>query len=498
MILKTFYNGLARCLAGAILLALLAPRILDAQQPRWERVAIGAQPGEVYTGLVRTVNVDSAGTIYMTTPSDTIWVALRPDIRNTLWRSDDNGITWTRLRDDVFGSDIVTPFPGMISAISIQPHPVYVTLWPLEISNDRGATWRVMNPDYYPGTLAWNDSGVVMMTLMQNREYVRDIGVSADSGRTWTKTDRRSQYLPLWGTVTRGGTVIVNGVRSASAMAHERSTDLGHTWDSVASVPMNSVVAAMPNGTVFAHGLGIPGSGPQAKHIYRSTDDGLTWRNSADSVPNIFSFHDAGAGAVIAHGYRTLMRTTDDGITWSRPTDADTSLRDLFAILRDRDGAIVALDSHARSGSGVLRSTDAGATWSRIGEGIDIGPEGTYNGHAITPKGVHLVATSSGLWRNDGVSAVEPESASETASALLVVPHPIRDASRLTLQLARAADVTITLHDALGRTLRTLHSARLGAGPNVIAIDATGLSAGSYLLRASINGLTTTRTIVVE
>jgi hypothetical protein len=271
----SFYTRSRRRLAVMLVLTMLAPHMLEAQGPQWRRMGIDKLQisGDVYSGLVRTVNVDSAGSIYVTTPSDTIHVVDRVQSRSTLWRSDDDGATWTRLRDDVFGGYMVTPFPGMVHAVTIQRHPVYITAWPLEISTDRGATWTVMVPDVFPAAFAWNAAGVVVLGVVQNREGVRGISVSADSGRTWTLTEKMYGYFPMYAAVTPGGTVVINGPGGAGETGNERSTDLGRTWASVDSVPMNLAVASMPNGTMFAHGLGIPGSGRQPRHIYRSTDD---------------------------------------------------------------------------------------------------------------------------------------------------------------------------------------------------------------------------------
>lgn len=496
----SLYTRSCRRLAVVLVLTMLAPRMLEAQGPQWRRMGIDTLQvsGEAYSGIVRSVNVDSTGSIYVTTPSDTIHDAGRVKSLNTLWRSDDDGATWKRLRDDVFGDWIVTPFAGMIHAYAIKRHPIYITVMPLEISTDRGATWTVVMPDAYPTEPAWNAAGVVVLGAIENRETKRAILVSADSGRTWTRTDRANKYFPLHFAVTSSGTVVVNGWAGVNKGAHERSTDFGRTWVGVDSVPLNSVVAAMPHGTLFAHGLGIPGSGQQPKHIYRSTDDGLTWQMSLDSVGNIYSFHQAGERAVLAYGYRSLMRTTDDGLTWSRPTESDSTLADLFDFLQDRTGAVVALDTHARSGSGVLRSSDAGATWSRVGAGITIDAGGRYYGHAITPSGVHLVATSNGLWRNDGVSSVDDETAALTPVTMSVSPNPVRSASTITLRLPRPASVTLTLHDALGRALRTIHDGRLAAGERAVRLDAQGLEPGAYLLRATIDGAVTGRTIIVR
>ena len=75
-------------------------------------------------------------------------------------------------------------------------------------------------------------------------------------------------------------------------------------------------------------------------------------------------------------------------------------------------------------------------------------------------------------------------------------PNPFTSATRLELTLDAATDVTVTVHDALGRRVSLLHEGELRAGTYALRVDAASLPPGLYLVRATDNrGATATRSI---
>jgi hypothetical protein len=94
-----------------------------------------------------------------------------------------------------------------------------------------------------------------------------------------------------------------------------------------------------------------------------------------------------------------------------------------------------------------------------------------------------------GFWSTDGAITLSADGAAAgTITALRAAPNPTSEATRLSLSLARASSVEITLHDAVGRTIGTRRLGRLDAGEHVIPIDLAGLPSGSYSLVASVDG----------
>jgi hypothetical protein len=77
----------------------------------------------------------------------------------------------------------------------------------------------------------------------------------------------------------------------------------------------------------------------------------------------------------------------------------------------------------------------------------------------------------------------------EAGVALTVSPNPVAGAGTVTVTVARpAAHVCVTVHDVLGRVVETRHVASLPPGTTRLPLDAAGLPAGVYLVRAIVEG----------
>jgi glucose/arabinose dehydrogenase len=101
---------------------------------------------------------------------------------------------------------------------------------------------------------------------------------------------------------------------------------------------------------------------------------------------------------------------------------------------------------------------------------------------------------------NSSLVAAEPLPAS-MLSFLSPVPNPAKGTARFSIRTGRAGDFDLSVLDVAGREVATLASGERGAGSYSFAwngLDKAGrrVSAGSYLLRASLDGHVTTRSVV--
>jgi hypothetical protein len=180
-----------------------------------------------------------------------------------------------------------------------------------------------------------------------------------------------------------------------------RSTNAGQTFTS--SWPANltpsiGALAITPTGTLYAGtGEGNPGGGSvtfPGNGVYRSTDGGASWapaglagsdrigRLAIDPTNPNRIFAAATGSLFVPGGVRGLYRTTDGGTTWQlvlAGTTATTGAVDvaidptnpsrIFAVMWDHRRAPEGR-TYGGTGSGLFRSTDGGATWTRLGGGL--------------------------------------------------------------------------------------------------------------------------------
>jgi len=82
--------------------------------------------------------------------------------------------------------------------------------------------------------------------------------------------------------------------------------------------------------------------------------------------------------------------------------------------------------------------------------------------------------------------------------SLAVSPNPITTRATATVTLrALASEVTVTVHDVLGRQTALVHHGPLPAGDTTLALGARSLPAGVYVVRAIFDGVTVAQRITI-
>ena len=76
-------------------------------------------------------------------------------------------------------------------------------------------------------------------------------------------------------------------------------------------------------------------------------------------------------------------------------------------------------------------------------------------------------------------------------------PNPTAGSARIPFSLEAAGDVTLTVHDALGREVAVLAQGFYGPGTHDVTLDAQALPTGTYMVRLLAEGAAVTRTLSV-
>ena len=94
-------------------------------------------------------------------------------------------------------------------------------------------------------------------------------------------------------------------------------------------------------------------------------------------------------------------------------------------------------------------------------------------------------------------AAVPAESAPSAVRPLSVsvAPTPFRSRTTVTVTLAEAGPVSVSVYDRLGRRVAVLHDGALAAGDHMLPLDGAGWPSGVYVVRASGGGAVASRTL---
>jgi photosystem II stability/assembly factor-like uncharacterized protein len=231
---------------------------------------------------------------------------------------------------------------------------------------------------------------------------------SKDEGRTWevASDDLSGKEVKA---IIAGETCIfvtVDGVDGGLF----RSSDMGNTWEKVSTGPnegrapatMLSVEETGDSGVTLYFGYA-------GKGVYASTDDGYTWvvrNNGLPDEPNITAFGAIGDRLFAASYPDEIFTSTNGGVNW---VSTQSGLEKEFVKCFTALGADLYIATGGSIFSGLYRSTDLGASWSKVD-----GPfEGRYL-RIVSARGNNLYAgtTTMGLFRSSdgGVSWVSANS----------------------------------------------------------------------------------------
>jgi photosystem II stability/assembly factor-like uncharacterized protein len=223
------------------------------------------------------------------------------------------------------------------------------------LSDDRGASW--VQAASVPSQVLL--TGVCFLDAQHGVAVGHDevILVSADAGRSWTLTHYAPQalrpLLDVW--CGAGGHVIAVGAYSA----YFTSTDGGTTWNEGKFTP---AAAAPPKGALAPHGHN--GAGASA-----AAGDGAGSAADAAGEQAGGGFHlnrivsAGGSRLYIAGEAGHLYRSDDEGTSWrTLPSPYEGSF---FGMLPLQGDAVLAFGLRGN----LFRSTDAGSSWQKINTG---------------------------------------------------------------------------------------------------------------------------------
>jgi photosystem II stability/assembly factor-like uncharacterized protein len=483
-----------------LLLGGLTPSLL-AQEPFWERTD-GPRGGWVQSvvamGGGRFFLCLRHGPVFRSTDSGAHWVQVTASATDRLMVLSDGSL----LRDD-WNND------GHTSGTFR--------------STDDGETWAELNdaperPDYY----AIDSTGRLVVGT-------RRTGV-------WRMaSDGRWDSLGLGGAGQATAMLTLPGATIIAAMMYPgkggsiyRSTDDGDSWELMKEIgQMVTDLIRSSSGALFASVQGtntplplVPGPG-----VYRSDDNGVTWRGSGlDSLP-VMSIAEAADRAIIAgleySGWtraRGFARSTDKGKTWViAPLDSP----DVYCYARGSDGVIVAgarpqggyvsIDGITWKQSGppaafvrslvinrdghlfaacpttrapvcwLLRSTDQGDNWEhlpfhQVVDALAVGTSGDLYA-AVDGKGVFQSLDSGMTWRTSGPQVVSARDTSLDFTSVVVSPDT---AVYATTQSGKASRTALFRSIDAGATWKVVELPQ-----EVTVIDAFTVSPRSELFLAS-------------
>lgn len=262
------------------------------------------------------------------------------------------------------------------------------------------------------------------------------------SMRSWPSTER--PYEAMW----RLHEHLLDYLHRAAAFTDATTAPLGGAWRSIG--PNGVWTSQIESGRIAAILPATTPGGPMyvgtaSGGVWRSTDDGFTWTPLTDtqcalttgamardpsSASIVYVATGEGNGGLLGCG---VLRTTDGGDTWTLGNSglhtANTNSSGVFSsLVVDPTNAgtanTVLLGTTNYINAGVVRSTDAGASWTVV---HNTGPANSLIAHPTKPftyyvtDRVNSPVTTRGVYRSTDAGATWSE----------LPPLPVADASQI-------------------------------------------------------------------
>jgi hypothetical protein len=257
-----------------------------------------------------------------------------------IYRSSDNGITWTPSNSGLLVSVIYAfgTTPGWVFAGTASGGGVFR-------SSDNGGTWQLAmtglpsNLTVY-GFATVEDSGRTNLFIAAYNAVYR----STDNGANWTASRTGATTVRAIGTL--GNQVFTGGTEGVY-----RTTNLGATWARADSGMAKNYVSAFTSAGSTIYATVYSGG------VYKSTDGGIFWTSAGLGTRNLWSLASTDSVVYAGEYQKGVYRTTNGGSTWTSLGPSGMTVQALLA-----GGSRV----FAGTWAGVYPSTNGGTSWQSV------------------------------------------------------------------------------------------------------------------------------------
>ncbi len=402
-------------------------------------------------------------------------------------------------------------YPNVISALACNGTRLYAGIAPeyfpfdsggVYVSTDFGQSW--FDADTNLIDRKFNHlTGVASLGVMGNvvfaGAYYGGVFVSTNEGKNWAQSDSgmaRNQYSEENSEKVIGFAVTGSKVFALSAFnGVYQSTDSGKIW-----IPVNSGLPVAPffsednftsittNGSdIF---VGTWGG------IYKTSNSGSSWTMlntnfGEDTTINALISVGSKLFAAVSDGYdinHDVFLSTDNGATWNEMNNG-LDLRFLAS-------------SFATDGTNVFFS-EQGSIYLFNNSTNSWEPESSL-GSPLLVCGKYLFSGSigTGVWTLDlsnitSITRQKPGAIPASYSLEQNFPNPFNPTTNIQYSLPSSQFVTLKVYDILGKEVETLVEKRQSAGNYHVTFDGSRLASGIYIYQLKVGNFTSSKKLTL-
>ena len=194
-----------------------------------------------------------------------------------------------------------------------------------------------------------------------------------------------------------------------------------------------------------------------------------------------------------------VYRSSDGGSNWANILQTSMSTQEMGV---DQAGKI-----YAATAEGVLQSTDDGATWNDITDGVP--GQSTWSLVVTSNDNVYVGTFNAGVCRRLPTTVTSVRSTMNEIPMEVVLeqnyPNPFNTSTHIAFTIPARMQTggpvsgftTLKVFDVLGREVATLVHEVLDAGVHQVQWDASGVASGVYIARLQAGGFTSAKKMLL-
>ncbi len=392
----------------------------------------------------------------------------------------------------------------------------------LLISTDRGASWDSVTSVPAAGAVIEIDPFDSKRILLSHttllppffEDFGTEVLMTEDGGINWESIFLGEHYVIDYPIIENDPgdphTVYID----VTPNRFYRSSDYGHTWDSIPSPDIefpgrdepgygriySLTIAPSNNNIIYTSYFNLA---TYLNNIYKSTDRGQTWAQVP--LPSIFTYmtiavHPENPDIVyFSVGAWGVYKSNDGGENWAQKNNGIEALVGLNWINtiaihpKEPETLYLGVSSSVANGYNPIlyRSVDGAESWIPFNAGLldTIDSNRSVNTLAIDTLNHRIYAgTNRGIYVRDFELNIDDNDVQlpQTFSLEQNYPNPFNAVTTIPYTLLEASLVNLTLYDISGRRVKTLIDDTVPAGIYKTELSAENLPSGIYIYRLKI------------
>lgn len=352
-------------------------------------------------------------------------------------------------------------------------------------SDDSGVTWKRIVDGLPAGSIFMD------LVLVQDGVYGVIVGegvyyISHD-GDSWVEANAGFPKLP-----NAGEFVVADGQLYFGSIlgVHRRVDDHWEQVNDSTAIGVEAVSLTVNKSEMY---IGTSGS-----KVFHSSNGGKNWieAGTVASGHQIVAIHATDDYVLAGHGLGGLFRSTDKGASWTR-IQGNIPLHAPIWQFVEIQGTVLALTVEA-----IVKSTDGGLSWKKVNEGFPTIPGPQANCGCLRDGYLYVGTSRIGVWRRPLAELLPPSGVGDPGAPYALrldqnTPNPASNHVDISYAVTSSGRVTLKVYNSLYEEVATLQEEHKEAGEYRIVFNTNALPSGIYYYRLTSDNSTMTRRMLV-